>query len=187
MADLEKRLPPLPADAPPGAVSTAVVTEPALATGPAWIGSVDDAAKAFELSPGQQADMERILADAKRDVDALRKVADETGATWETVEKDVVRMENGALHFDGTKLAAFREKVIPGRNESFGSTMRKPARTPPAARRTPCRRCSASRGRRRRRVASCPAPTAAAASASCPSSTVDVEVPAPAEPAMDGK
>jgi hypothetical protein len=124
LAELEKRLP-----TPPAGV---VVSEPAVAvTGfgggdaPRWVGSLDDAAKAFELSPGQKADMERILADARRDADALRKVPDETGATWETVEKGVVRMENGAFHFDASKLSAFREKVIPGRNESFGTAMRR--------------------------------------------------------------
>lgn len=124
LADLEKRLPTAPV---PGSVSSTpvAVDVPGMPGGMVWVGSLDDASKAFELSGSQKNDMERILADARRDVDTLRKTPDETGATWETVEKDVVKMENGVLQFDGAKLSAFREKVMPGRNESFGSAMRR--------------------------------------------------------------
>lgn len=184
LADLEKRLAPPAGDARPGAVSTAVSAEPALATGPAWIGSVDDAAEAFELSPGQKADMERILVDAKREVDALRKVPDETGATWESVEKDVVRMENGAIHFDGSKLSTFREKVIPGRNESFGSSMRKLRED--AARRlkdtlSPAQRASWEKAQTGGLL---PGSDAGGGFGFMSFSTVDLGAP---EPAMDGK
>ncbi|MBL9086530.1 MAG: hypothetical protein JNM10_05270 [Planctomycetia bacterium] len=123
LADLEKRLP----TAAGGVESTTPVAidVPGLAGDTTWVGSIDDAARTFELSGGQKAEMERILADARRDVDDLRKLPDETGTTWAAVEKDVVKMENGALHFDNGKLAAFREKVIPGRSESFGGAMRR--------------------------------------------------------------
>ncbi|MFO0932592.1 MAG: hypothetical protein U1E39_07770 [Planctomycetota bacterium] len=124
LAELEKRL----ATAAASGVesSTPVAVDLPGPVGPTtWIGSLDDAAKTFELSGGQKADMERILSDARRDVDDLRKTPDEAGVTWAAVEKDMVRMENGALFFDAGKLSAFREKIMPGRNESFGSAMRR--------------------------------------------------------------
>lgn len=122
LAELEKRVPTPPAGV---AAGESAVAFDALGGATTWVGSLDDAAKAFELSPGQKGDMDRILSDARREVDVLRKTPDEAGLTWEAVEKDVVKMENGTLHFDGGKLAAFREKVMPGRNESFGSAMRR--------------------------------------------------------------
>ncbi|MCC7139543.1 MAG: hypothetical protein IT460_14060 [Planctomycetes bacterium] len=128
-AELERRLAALEARAAEtGSVpssSTPVAVDGLSAFPGRWIGSVDDAVRQLDLSPAQRADFERALADAQRDVDALRKLPDDTGATWEAIEKDVVRMENGALHFDGSRLSAFREKVIPGRNESFGGAMRR--------------------------------------------------------------
>jgi hypothetical protein len=123
LADLEKRLPTVAGGAES---STPVAIDvPGLPGSTTWVGSLDDAAQAFELSGGQKADMERILADARRDVDDLRKTPDETGTTWAAVEKDMVRMENGALRFDAGTLSAFREKIMPGRNESFGGAMRR--------------------------------------------------------------
>lgn len=128
-AELERRLAALEARAREErapAPATAVAPETLAAGQPVeWLGSVDDAARHLELTASQRGDFERVLADAKRDVDALRKLPDEAGTTWETVEKDVVRMENGAIHFDASRLTAFREKVIPGRNESFGGAMRR--------------------------------------------------------------
>jgi hypothetical protein len=93
--------------------------------GPTMINSVDDATKHLDLSPSQRADFERTIEDAKRDIDVIRKTQDETGMTWEKAEKETVSYQNGGLSIDGSKLAAFREKVMPGRSESFGGAMRR--------------------------------------------------------------
>lgn len=123
LAALEKRLP--SAAGGPEATTPVAIDVPGLPGATTWVASLDDAAKAFELSGGQKAEMERILADARRDVSELRTTPDEAGVTWAEVEKDVVKMENGTLQFDGGKLSAFREKIMPGRNESFGGAMRR--------------------------------------------------------------
>lgn len=127
-AELERRLAELEKAAArraeaPAPASTTEVAAPQVEH--RWIGSLDDAATAFDLAPGQKADMDRILADGRREVDALRKLPDDAGTTWEAVEKDVVKMVNGSIQFDNSKLSAFREKVIPGRAESFGGAMRR--------------------------------------------------------------
>lgn len=100
-------------------------TDAVVSTATPWVSSLDDAEQRFGLSSGQRADLERTIADAKREIDALRKVPDETGTTWEAVERAMLRMENGAVHYDASKLSAFREQVVPGRNESFGAAMRR--------------------------------------------------------------
>jgi hypothetical protein len=92
---------------------------------PKFYGSVDDAAKDLDLTAAQKADFERIAADAKREADELHKIPDENGKTWAQVEKDSFKMEGGAFHLDMTSLQSFREKVIPGRNESYGAADRR--------------------------------------------------------------
>ena len=127
LAAIEKKLHEREADGAAAAAPAQVVDRDLSGAVPAptFLGSVDDAAKHLELTSAQRAEFERVIDDAKREVDTIRKTPDDTGATWEKVEKDVVRMENGAITFDGTKMAAFREKVMPGRSESFGGAMRR--------------------------------------------------------------
>jgi len=91
----------------------------------AWYGSVDDVAKGLALTAPQKADFERAVLGAKLEIDQLHKVPDESGKTWEQAMKDGVSVENGNISYDGAKIQAFREKVIPGRNESFGAADRR--------------------------------------------------------------
>ena len=90
-----------------------------------WYGSVDDVAKGLALTAPQKADFERAVLGAKLEIDQLHKVPDESGKTWEQAMKDGVSVENGNISYDGSKIQAFREKVIPGRNESFGAADRR--------------------------------------------------------------
>jgi hypothetical protein len=83
-------------------------------------GSIDDAKKDLDLTDQQGADFERILADARRETDDLRKLSDDEGMTWEQAQKLTFTSENGAFKFDLTKLESFRRKTIPGRSETFG-------------------------------------------------------------------
>jgi hypothetical protein len=90
-----------------------------------FYGSVEDAAKDLELTPGQKADFERVLADLGRETDALHAIPAEDGKTWKDVEKDAFRMENGVLQMSFDALTKFREKTVPGRSESFGAADRR--------------------------------------------------------------
>ena len=93
--------------------------------GPEIYNSVDDAEKHLGLSPAQKAEFERTVEESKRDLEQLKKLPDDEGKTWTEVEKDVVKIDGNSFSFDGTKMQAFREKVIPGRNESFGAAERR--------------------------------------------------------------
>jgi hypothetical protein len=133
LADLEKRLAALE-KAGKGAAGTSEVPTvdfvPPVAAGqvlsmPKVYGTVDDAAKDLEMNDGQKRDFERIVADAQREISDLHKMRDEDGVSWEDAEKDVLKMEDGVLRFDTTKLDKFREKVIPGRRESYGAADRR--------------------------------------------------------------
>ncbi len=92
---------------------------------PKFYGSVDDAAKDMALSEGQKRDFERISEDAKREVADLRKIPDEEGKTWDDVQKETFKMDGNVFHLDTSKVAAFREKTVPGRVESFGAADRR--------------------------------------------------------------
>jgi hypothetical protein len=121
---LEGRLP--EAGGAGAAGEIAVQTEdPAGASAVEWLGSVEDAAKRLDLTPSQRSEFERVLADASRDVTDLRRLPDDTGRTWDQVQKESVEVRDGNISFDGTKLQEFREKVIPGRNESYGAVERR--------------------------------------------------------------
>jgi len=122
LEDLEKRL--REREPNPALVQTA---EPPVFAAPAiaFLHSADDAAKHLELSGSQRADFERAIEDAKREIDVIRKTPDETGETWEKAEKETVSYQNGGISIDGSRLTAFREKVMPGRSESFGGAMRR--------------------------------------------------------------
>jgi hypothetical protein len=92
----------------------------------AYYGNVDAAAKALDLTAGQKAEFDRIVAETKREHETLRKIPDETGKTWEDVGRETFHIgEGGVFHLDLSKAQAFREKVIPGRNESFGQADRR--------------------------------------------------------------
>ena len=114
-----------------GAGADGVVPAPQVATElmganmPAIYNTVEDAEKHLGLSPSQKAEFERATEESKRDIEQLKKVPDDEGKTWAEVEKDVVKIDGGSISFDGTKLQAFREKLVPGRNESFGAAERR--------------------------------------------------------------
>ena len=93
---------------------------------PRIYGSPEDAAKHLDLSPSQKAEFERVAADAKRDLEDLKKVPDETGKTWTDVAKETFSVgEGGVFSFNDSKLREFREKTVPGRGESFGAAERR--------------------------------------------------------------
>lgn len=88
---------------------------------PTIYGSVDDAAKDLDLSPRQKDDFERATADAKREMDELKKIPDADGETWEQVEKEAFGTgEGGAMKLDLGKMFGFPSRKIPGRTETFG-------------------------------------------------------------------
>jgi hypothetical protein len=58
-------------------------------------------------------------------MEQLKKLPADDGTTWADVEKDMVKIDGNSFSFDGTKMQAFREKVMPGRNESFGAAERR--------------------------------------------------------------
>jgi hypothetical protein len=98
--------------------------------GPMFLGSVDDAAKQLDLTPAQKADLERIAADANRRIEELKKIPDEEGKTWADAETTSLEVPGGqgalrVMFGSNDKVRAFREKTIPGRNESFGAAERK--------------------------------------------------------------
>lgn len=128
LAEVEKAMKSAP-QAFPGAVPVPAIEGVATAgttyTMPTFYNNVDEAAKDLDLTPSQKADFERIVSDAKRDVDALKKIPSEDGTTWEQAQAETFKMTDGGFSFDTSKVQAFREKVIPGRNESFGAAERR--------------------------------------------------------------
>jgi|GEM_PF-1475413 len=91
-----------------------------------YVSSVDDAEKHLELTPAQKADLERVVADVAREREALHRLPGEEGKTWEDAAKEGLRiLGDGMIQYDGEKLAAFRERQIPGRSESFGAADRR--------------------------------------------------------------
>ena len=103
----------------------AAQTMEAPGNGPEFYNTVDDAAKHLALSPSQKAEFERTVEDSKREIEQLKKLPDETGKTWSDAEKDVMKIEGGSFSLDLTAMQKVREKVIPGRNESFGAAERR--------------------------------------------------------------
>ncbi len=93
-----------------------------------FLTSTDSAQKELDLTDGQKAEWDRIVGDARRDMDALRKTPDDEGKTWEQVQKEMsAEVMASALggggtgvRFDLGKLVAYREKTIPGRSETYG-------------------------------------------------------------------
>lgn len=131
MADLQKRLATLEEAEKTRAKSGDVVEGPQLATAfagnaPKFYGSVDDAAKDLDLSPRQKDDFERAVADAKRDMEELKKIPDSDGETWADAEKGMFKAgADGAMKFDLGKVLGFPSRKIPGRTETFGEAQAK--------------------------------------------------------------
>lgn len=126
LAELEKRL----ASAGPATAQTTAGPGEAPALPPEgairYLGSVDEAEKHLELTPAQKADLERVVADVAREREALHRLPGEDGKTWEETAKDCVKvLGEGIIQYDGEKLAAFRERQVPGRAESFGAADRR--------------------------------------------------------------
>jgi hypothetical protein len=94
--------------------------------GMGWLATTEDAQKEFELTDGQKAEWDRIVADARRETEALRKIPDDEGKTWDQVQREMVAdlmgssSSGGATKFDFTKVMAFRNKTVPGRSETYG-------------------------------------------------------------------
>ena len=95
-------------------------------TTPKMYGSVADAAKDLDLSPRQKDDFERAVADAKRDLDDLKKIPDSDGKTWSDIEKDAMpKPGEGLGTIDIGALMGFPSRKIPGRTETFGQAQRR--------------------------------------------------------------
>ncbi len=123
IASVEKRTASLPADGEGALTAARQGLQNALAGrvwSPSFYRSLDDAAKDLDLSGGQRADFERAIADAKRDLDDLRRTPDDEGKTWADAQREMLQPDaSGALKLDFGKLAAFGNKNVPGRNETF--------------------------------------------------------------------
>jgi hypothetical protein len=122
VADLEKRLAALEEKAkeePPASFRPArmAMTGP---NGGRFYASVDDAKDDLALTDLQKGDFERIIADARREAEDLRKIPDDEGKTWEQVQRETFTATEGAFRFDLTKMEAFRKKTVPGRSETYG-------------------------------------------------------------------
>ena len=85
-----------------------------------------DAAKDLELDPAQKADLDRIVGDAKRELEDLRRLPDEDGKSYDQIQKDMMDgMRTARMRFDLGKVLAWNGKTIPGRNETFGAADRR--------------------------------------------------------------
>ncbi len=124
LADLERQL---AASSPTPAQTASALTELAApADAVRYVASVEDAEKHLELTPSQKADLERVIADTAREREALHRLPGEDGKTWDDAAKETFRrLDDGSFMIDGEALAAFRERQIPGRGESFGAADRR--------------------------------------------------------------
>jgi hypothetical protein len=87
--------------------------------------TTEDAQRELELTDGQKAEWDRIVADARREQDALRKIPDDEGRTWDQHQREMIAdlmssAGGGGAKLDLGKMAAFRNKQVPGRSETFG-------------------------------------------------------------------
>lgn len=90
--------------------------------GSAFYGSPDDAARDLDLDPAQRSDLDRIVADARRELDDLRKTPDEDGKSYEQLQKEMLEgTREGGMRIDLGKVLAWNGKTVPGRNETFGA------------------------------------------------------------------
>ena len=91
-----------------------------------FYGSVADAAKDLDLSPRQKDDFDRAVADAKREIDELKKIPDSDGKTWADIEDDAMpKPGEGLGKLDLGALIGFPSRKIPGRTETFGQAQRR--------------------------------------------------------------
>lgn len=91
------------------------------------ITDADSAQKALDLSSSQRADLERIIEDTQVEIDRLLDTPDEDGVTLRSLQKDTGVSISGGGSIDMSKILAnagkvqaFKNKTIPGRNETFG-------------------------------------------------------------------
>ena len=95
-------------------------------TSPKMYGSVADAVKDLDLSPRQKDDFDRAVADARRDMDELKKIPDSDGKTWEDIEKGAMpKAGDGFGSLDLGALIGFPSRKIPGRTETFGQAQKR--------------------------------------------------------------
>ena len=85
--------------------------------------NVDDAKDDLALTDPQKADWDRVVADAQRELEDLRKAPDDEGKTYEGMMKEMLEgagTDGGAMKLDLGKMVGWRNKRIAGRNETFG-------------------------------------------------------------------
>ncbi|HVG93263.1 MAG TPA: Spy/CpxP family protein refolding chaperone [Planctomycetota bacterium] len=82
--------------------------------------SIEDAKEDLELTDQQKAEFERVVAEAQEQAEALRKIPDDEGKTWAQAQREIFSAEGGTFRFDMTKAEAFRNKMVPGRSETYG-------------------------------------------------------------------
>lgn len=90
------------------------------------ITDADSAQKALDLSSSQRADLERLIEDTQVEIDRLLDTPDEEGVTLRSLQKDTGVSISGGGSIDMSKILAnagkvqaFKNKTIPGRNETF--------------------------------------------------------------------
>ncbi len=91
---------------------------------PRFIASVDDAVGALDLTPTQQADMERLVEYANQDLQRLYQIPNADGKTLADVNKPVKvgGKDNAGIGILFTNLAAvtgFKHSTVPGRSETY--------------------------------------------------------------------
>lgn len=85
--------------------------------------NVDDAKDDLALTDPQKADWDRVVADAQRELEELRKAPDDDGKTYEGMMKEMMEgagTDGGGMKLDLGKMVGWRNKRIAGRNETFG-------------------------------------------------------------------
>jgi hypothetical protein len=90
-----------------------------------FLTTTEDAQKELELTDGQKAEWDRIVADARREQEALRRIPDDEGKTWDQHQREMLTdlvssAGGGGAKLDLGRMSAFRNKQVPGRSETFG-------------------------------------------------------------------
>jgi len=92
---------------------------------PKFISNVEQARKELDLDGRQEADIQRIVDDTKRDLDDVWSIPNADGKTWNDISKTTIQGGDtgGGITIvmpNFAEQAKFRNSLIPGRNETYG-------------------------------------------------------------------
>jgi hypothetical protein len=82
--------------------------------------TADELAEQIGLDARQRAWAQQVVDETKGLLRDLRRLRNEDGRTWEEVQAEGVRMVDGAREVDDAAALAFRERLVPGSQETFG-------------------------------------------------------------------